>query len=253
LWTFWGRRAAAAVVFFQTLGLTGGRGADVSFAPGEEAPYVYQAETLSGRYTGAMEKLAIAFARAGTNLECRAEITGADIAESAVARVTQDGYLIAAQQRSRRHGNETSAKVTTVEDGVLMSRTENGKETVKRAAPSPGQPVLCDLSILGYFRVAAPATGTTARVLMADYTQRTAPASVRNRGDETVTVPAGTFVCHKIEVTVETVFYRKRFSYWITQEPPHFVVKHIGIRGASTPEYSTVLLKLPEPRKAETH
>jgi hypothetical protein len=80
------------------------------------------------------------------------------------------------------------------------------------------------------------------RVFMADFSGQFITVSIRDQGMERVIVPAGTFDCYRVEVTVSFLFLKAKITYWLTTSPPHFLVKHEGRRGPFTKTYTTALV-----------
>lgn len=79
-------------------------------------------------------------------------------------------------------------------------------------------------------------------IFMIDFSQKAISVTLRNTGEETVTVPAGQFECYRMEVTINLFLLKSTIAYWITKEAPHFLVKHEGKRGPFTPYYKTNLV-----------
>jgi hypothetical protein len=82
---------------------------------------------------------------------------------------------------------------------------------------------------------------------MADWSHRTVDVDVRDRGIETIAVPAGTFACHRMEVTVRVLMFRPKITFWITVDAPHVLVQHRGKRGPFTPVFETRLVRRETP------
>jgi hypothetical protein len=78
---------------------------------------------------------------------------------------------------------------------------------------------------------------------MIDFSGRSVNATARQAGIERITVPAGEFLCYRIEVLVHTFILKPTIVCWVTIEKPHFVVKNEGKRGILTPKYITTLIE----------
>ena len=62
---------------------------------------------------------------------------------------------------------------------------------------------------------------------------------VSSLGIERVTVPAGTFDCHKLEIEASSGLIRRftsKYYTWFTEEPPHYFVKYQRKGGTSVTE-----------------
>jgi hypothetical protein len=81
-------------------------------------------------------------------------------------------------------------------------------------------------------------------IYMVDFSGLSTTVTLRHMGMESVTVPAGTFDCYKMEVTVEIPILRPRIIYWVAKKKPHFLVKSIGKRGAFSRADVTSLLSI---------
>jgi len=85
--------------------------------------------------------------------------------------------------------------------------------------------------------------GTTDQwnLLMIEFSGRSISAAVRQTGTERISVPAGEFLCYRIEVRFHVLIMNPVVLCWVAVENPHFVVKSVGKRGLFTPTYVTSL------------
>jgi len=79
-------------------------------------------------------------------------------------------------------------------------------------------------------------------VFMIDFSGETVTLDLRNTGEENVEVPAGTYVCYRMEAVIRIPVLRPKIIFWVAKDSPHFLVKSIGKRGPFTPSYVTRLL-----------
>ena len=88
---------------------------------------------------------------------------------------------------------------------------------------------------------------------MVDFSGQSVTVSIRSQGTELVTVPAGSFECYRLEVGIGIAFLKATITYWLTKNPPHFLVKHSGKKGPFTKSFTTVLESMDPPasRSAE--
>jgi len=127
----------------------------------------------------------------------------------------------------------------------LMVERREGDETKTKVIDLPAdKPLAVDASLLLFFRHLPFESRDAREVFMVDFSQHTVTVDVRSRGLETVEVPAGTFACHHVEVTVKVFVFRPKIHFWLSADPPHFLVKHSGKRGPFTPTFSTVLTSI---------
>jgi hypothetical protein len=131
---------------------------------------------------------------------------------------------------------------------LVVERRTGGKVRVKAIDLPADKPVAVDASALLFFRQLPLESLEKREVFMVDFSQHTVNVDVRSRGLETVVVPAGTFGCYHLEVTVKVFVFRPKIHFWVTVEPPHFLVQHRGKRGPFTPTFTTVLTGIGEIR-----
>jgi hypothetical protein len=107
---------------------------------------------------------------------------------------------------------------------------EDGR-TDRKTIALPTGPLAVDASLLLFFRPFIEAGMDARRVFMVDFSGRSITVELRRRGIESVSVPAGVFRCHALEVVVRFLLFRAVITYWVTADAPHFLVKHVGKRG----------------------
>jgi hypothetical protein len=127
-------------------------------------------------------------------------------------------------------------------DYLLIDRTRDGENRRKRVELPKDKPLAVDASLLIWLRSFPLGQAAKRAAFMVDWSQRTVDVDVHDRGLETVTVPAGTFACNRIEVVVKVFVFRPKITFWISTEPPHFLVRHRGKRGPFTAVFQTELV-----------
>jgi hypothetical protein len=86
--------------------------------------------------------------------------------------------------------------------------------------------------------------GTTDQwnLFMIEFSGKSIPASVRHTGTERISVPAGEFLCYRVEVRFHVFILNPVVVCWVAVDNPHIVVKSIGKRGIFSPTYVTSLI-----------
>jgi hypothetical protein len=169
--------------------------------------------------------------------------------ERGVIHATRTGEFVSATRR--RFGPE-GARIETdslrVEGETLVMESErDGKIKTSRADLPRERPLAVDASLLLWMRGFPFGQGDAIDVFMADWSHRTVNVDVRDRGIETVTTPAGTFACRRMEVTVRVLVFRPKITFWIAVDAPHVLVQHRGKRGPFTPVFETRLIRVETP------
>ncbi|HPL64702.1 MAG TPA: hypothetical protein PK587_13130 [Syntrophales bacterium] len=171
--------------------------------------------------------------------------------------------LSGVEYRSYNSATRESVMVSTDEDGALFEGAllsessgrnvrlweQNGYVIIERSGKRrarkipEGTPAAADGSLLILFRRLLSRGTVAANVFMVDFTGVTVTAGVRVAGAERVSVPAGSFDCRRIEVSVKVPLLRPKVTFWLSEDPPHFMVRHQGKRGPFSSTYTTVLLE----------
>ena len=171
---------------------------------------------------------------------------GAGLVDRGVIETTDTGaFVTATRRRYGRDGLIYESDSLRVEGTTLVMETRRDGETkISRAECPHDRPVAADASLLLWMRRFPFGDANARDVLMADWSHRTVDVDVRDRGIETIAVPAGTFACHRMEVTVRVLVFRPRITFWITVDAPHVLVQHRGKRGPFTPVFETRLVRM---------
>jgi Protein of unknown function (DUF3108) len=174
---------------------------------------------------------------------------GDGLVDRGVVTTTASGDLeTAARRRYGRDGAIYESDSLRVDGATLVMQTwRDGDTKTSRAECPRDRPVAADASLLLWMRRFPFGDSGAHDVFMADWSHRTVDVDVRDRGIETIAVPAGTFACHRMEVTVRVLVFRPKITFWITVDAPHVLVQHRGKRGPFTPVFETRLLRIETP------
>ncbi|MDH3197895.1 MAG: DUF3108 domain-containing protein [Candidatus Krumholzibacteria bacterium] len=175
----------------------------------------------------------------------RYDIRAADWRETGWIATGPGAVFRAAWREVWEDGALEEADTLYVEGARLVVERRTGGEVRVKAIDLPaGKPVAVDASALLFFRQLPLESPEKHEVFMVDFSQHTVNVDVRSRGLETVVVPAGTFGCYHLEVTVKVFVFRPKIHFWVTAEPPHFLVRHQGKRGPFTASFTTELTEI---------
>ena len=163
--------------------------------------------------------------------------------ESVFVRLDPDGVFKSAVRVRRLGGTAAMGGSIVLSDGTLGVTIEGKIDEAEREVPE-GTPVAADVSLLHLMRSFPFGTDAVWSVFMADFSGSFVSVSITNAGTESVSVPAGVFLCHRMDVAVKILFFRPRITFWLSAEPPHFLVKHRGKRGPFTRTYATELVAI---------
>jgi hypothetical protein len=79
-------------------------------------------------------------------------------------------------------------------------------------------------------------------LLMIEFSGKSISATVRQTGTERISVPAGEFLCYRVEVRFHVLILNPVVLCWVDTEKPHNVIKSVGKRDLFGPTYVTSLL-----------
>ncbi len=174
---------------------------------------------------------------------------GGGLVDRGVIETTEAGVLVTAvRRRYGRDGSVYESDSLRVDGSTLVMETWRDGETQTSRAECPrDRPIAADASLLLWMRHFPFGDPEARDVFMADWSHRTVDVDVRDRGIETIAVPAGTFACHRMEVTVRVLVFRPKITFWITVDAPHVLVQHRGKRGPFTAVFETRLVRMETP------
>ena len=85
--------------------------------------------------------------------------------------------------------------------------------------PREWTPHWMDLSLFDPFLIESKKTSE--EILLVTFSGKSVKLLVNDKGPESITVPAGQFVCRRIEVAVPVFYFIARITLWISQEAPY--------------------------------
>jgi hypothetical protein len=178
------------------------------------------------------------------NFTYAATITSVESVERVKIETDAEGrFLSGARDLSEAKGRQTSSQKLWREGQTVYVERGEGARSTEVAIPR-SRTVAVDGSLLVLLRFFPFDTGTEWTLFMVDFSGASVTVSLRQTGTERVSVPAGLFLCYRIELVVQIPILRPTFTYWVAAEKPHFLVKSVGKRGPFTPMYLTVLTSL---------
>jgi hypothetical protein len=192
------------------------------------------------------ELISMRFVRNDDKLQCVTRIETADARETTTIEMKNDGAFLSAVRGISPvdGGRVTTNRIWRVGEKVFFgSGADDRKGAVECDIPK-ATPIVVDASLLVLMRHFPFDRQTTQTVFMADFSGRTVAVLVHDAGVEKVSVPAGNFQCHRMEVVVDTFLIKPRITYWISVAEPHCLVKHSGKRGPFTHAYTTSLVRI---------
>lgn len=167
---------------------------------------------------------------------------GGDI-QTVDIKLKPNGDFISGQRLIKSiNGQITEKKTLLAGDGVayLIDELKNSKREYHVAK---NKPLATADSLLVSLRTFTFGNSVQKNFFMIDFSGPKVNVSVRQTGEETVSVPAGKFECYRLVIEVNFFLFHPKIFLWLTKEPPHFLVKHLGKRGPFTKYYLTSLVK----------
>jgi hypothetical protein len=222
-----------------------------AFAAGDEAcaksesaeKYRYEAVPL-GDEEGQAEAVDMEVMRSGLNLRYRTKSVSPAGLEEIEIETDLTGRFVSASRRFSPARSETisAEKIWREGEKAYLKKGMEPGGTVRSFDLPPEKSFAVDGSLLILLRDFPFGRDEAWPIYMVDFSGSSVTVTVRQTRIERVTVPAGTFDCYKMEVTVEIPVFRPRIIYWVTKKEPHFLVKSMGKRGPFTHSYVTSLL-----------
>lgn len=211
--------------------------------PGVES-YVYVARPDNGDST-LVETHRVEIEPGDGGTTYRFDITRTGVRETGWARSGRDGNFQAAARRVYHDGRGVVESDSFWVEGehVVMQKTLDGKTQTTREKIQKKKPLAVDVTLTTWMRGFPFGQKDAVDVVLGDWLARTIDIDVRDLGVEPVKVPAGTFDCHKMEVTIRVLIFRPKVTFWVTKDAPHFLVRHAGKRGRNSPVYVTQLME----------
>jgi hypothetical protein len=125
---------------------------------------------------------------------------------------------------------------------VRFAQTSDSERDEKVFRVPPEVPLFVEPSVILLLRRFPFRQPVEQRLFATDFSGHGLWATLALGGRERVPVPAGEFDCYRMELTLQMFLFRPKILLWVSVEPPHFLVKQVGKRGAFTPRYVTELL-----------
>jgi len=209
--------------------------------------YTYLAHPRQDESSDKREVTTVRIATSGDETIYHYDIRRGEGRETGWIATGPDAAFRAAWREVWKNGIIEEADTLYVDGARLIVERRRGEDVSTKAIDPPAdKPTAVDASTLLWFRQLPLESPEKREVFMVDFSQHTVHVDVRSRGRETVVVPAGTFDCYHVEVTVKVFVFRPKIHFWVTAEPPHFLVRHEGKRGPFTPSFTTVLTGIGE-------
>ena len=159
--------------------------------------------------------------------------------EEVTLKMTGKGDLTSGT-RSLFSGSGRVTKARIWRDGNKVY-TRRGKKTTSANIPK-GAILAIKGSLLVLLRSFPYGTTDQWNLLMIEFSGKSISATVRQTGTERISVPAGEFLCYRVEVRFHVLVLNPVVVCWVDTEKPHIVIKSVGKRGLFTPIYVTTLL-----------
>ncbi len=166
-----------------------------------------------------------------------------------IVRVATDGSGLLdygeAVEYDGRGRQRMNARLWREDDTVYVRRMTGFRGVRERSRNVPeGAVPVGDAGLMAWLRFYPFASGYEQQLFIATFSQHFVRMTMRKTGDEVITVPAGTYDCYVLEGVVNLFVTEIVTIYWITREPPHYLVKYRGRRGVFlAPVYESVLVE----------
>jgi hypothetical protein len=206
--------------------------------------YQYTSAPANGRNGRNQESVTMIYHRVDNRVECLSRTIGKNFTEEVEITLSEGGNVNFAKMKKTSNADREILRHSLIwadNQMVHVETTVGTKKTVKKRKHPKDQKLAVDLSLLYQMRFFPFGKSAEWRVFMADFSGHFITVSIRDRGVERITVPAGAFECYRMEAAVGLFFLKTKIIYWLTTNPPHFLVKHQGKRGPFTKTYITVL------------
>lgn len=174
------------------------------------------------------------------------EFTSTSVSEKAKERIqvkmTRDGDLITGTRSLTDSSGSIMEEKIWRENNKVYIGQDSGKDKKTKTLDIPqGATLAVEGSLLVLLRFFPYGSAGQWNLFMVDFSAKSAAATARQTGVERVEVPAGEFLCYRMEVLFHVLLLNPKVVCWATTEKPHVVIKSVGKRGVFTPTYITSL------------
>jgi hypothetical protein len=217
-----------------------------SSKPSPPGPEAFRYTSSSGN-DRVKETICMKYDSADGRVMLSSRTLGKDSLQTVAITTTPQGTVVSATLESKTFPDGEviqQSRIRRENRTVYVDGTHGQKSNTRSIRIPEGQEFVVDASLLYLMRQFPFDTGKEWRVFMVDFSGQSVTVSISNKGTELVTVPAGEFPCYRMEVLISVAFLNATITYWLTQSPPHFLVKHLGKKGPFTKTYTTVLDKI---------
>lgn len=209
------------------------------------APEHYLYEVVPKGKQGPRESFAVRFLPSSNRITCIREQSGTSYYENAVLLLSADGRLLSGELRQGMLTNPVPNWVSTISvtsNSLTITLTRGDKRSSPKSySISPSQDVAADISNLMLLRDFVASGECDRNITIADFAERMIEARLERMEKETVTVPAGTFECRKVVLSIDLLLFSFRMTYWVTEASPHYLIKYEGRRSLFGTVYETYL------------
>ncbi len=235
--------AACASILFSSLT---GYAEDMNNTPpaGRVERYEYEAFRAGRRQPGEKETIVMELTHSDEGISHTSVIEHNDRREIINIFAGADGRFFSGERKLLDDAGRLERKdsISRDNDRVYIQHHSDSAGRVRERTLRGDRPLAVDASLLILLRSFPFDNPGKQEVFMVDFFGRSVFASVSLGGTEHIEVPAGEFKCYRMDVTVNLLIARPRVTFWISEEKPHFMVKHSGRRGPFTPVYETFLV-----------
>lgn len=208
--------------------------------------YSYQAYPKGKLQTERKENIEIIVTRGQARWKIQVTTQRRDEQEITMIEMLPDGHFLSGLRTvTDLSGKENEITRIDRKDHTVSVERQSGNNGKTKTYRIPGaKPLAVDASLLMLLRSFPFNEKVEWKVFMVDFSHHAITVRVKHGETETVNVPAGSFVCYRIEVEIRFLIFRASIKYWISQDEPHFLVRHEGKRGPFTASYITELLRI---------
>ncbi len=206
--------------------------------------YHYEALKRGKRAGGQRESIIIEINRFGSETLLTVQTQRINNYEIVRLTLNQKGEVISGLRETVYHTEEQihQERIWRNDQTVYVERLFTSHVRTKSFTIPKPVSLVVDASLIYLLRSFPFDTNVVRDFFMVDFSQFAITVTARQIGIETVNVPAGEFDCYHIEVMVNRFILLPKIHFWVTKDPPHFLVKHSGKRGPFSPHYISALV-----------
>ncbi len=211
-----------------------------SGAQGTAESYLYESIPSDG---GKVESVNLSFSRDDRQWHYSSRSTKEGKVEEVRIEADAEGHFISGISRTKDLSGTDLSTIRSWRSGNRIYLENLSKGTTKVVTVPEGTEPALDGSVLLLLRPFLGSQDPSRDFFLLSFSGKSIKVNIRNTGLESVSVPAGTFECYRVEINAPVLFLNTRINVWLAKDAPHYLIKQQGKKGPFTASYTTALVR----------